>query len=259
MTSEVIKIFSQIPGFYDYFIAYFLIFVRLMGFFQIAPIFRRKEIVGMAKIGMAMLFSGILVNVIKIEGIPKDLPFVFLIFMNLSIGMFLGLICNMIFSTIQAAGDLANNQMALSSASMFDPSTRTQTSIIGNAIAMFGLVIFCGIGGLHWLFKAFVRSFEIFPLSNPVASMTAQIPLDYWIIISGNIIFLGFQIVAPIFITTLAIDIILGIISKTAPQINVFQLSFVLKPTVGAMVLLATLPLLMRVIEDYFMEFNRFF
>lgn len=259
MTEHLIELVSQIPGFYDQFIAFTLILARLLAFFKIAPIFRRKEIVFMAQIGLAMLFTFILMCVIDIGKVPSDAPYIYLLLMNVLEGYFLGLITRFIFMTIQSAGDLANNQMALSSASTFDPSTRVQTSIIGRIIGMFAIVVFIHIGGFHWLFLAFKRSFEIFPVFEIAPDFVGSVPLKYFIYISGNIIFVGFQMVAPVIITTLSIDIILGIISKTAPQINVFQLSFVFKPTVGCMVLLATMPIFLRILEDYFMRHAQFF
>lgn len=259
MTHDIINILNQIPGFYNYAIAAILIFARMIAFFHICPVFRRKEVVFMAKLGLSMMFTFILLPTLDIGKVPQDIPFIFLIFINTLEGLFLGLICLMIFDAIQAAGDLANNQMSLSSASMFDQSTKSQTSIIGQVFSLLGTVIFINIGGVQWMIAAFTRSFEIFPIFNPIPNFPDNVPLDYWIYISGNVIFMGFQIVAPIVIVTLAIDIILGIISKTAPQINVFQLSFVFKPVVGCGVLLATLPLLLRILEDYFMQHARFF
>lgn len=231
----------------------------MLAFFKVAPIFNRKEVVFMAQVGFAMILTVMLMSVIEIDQIPSDIPYIYLLLMNITEGVFLGIITRFIFDTIQAAGDLANNQMALSSASTFDPSTRVQTSIVGKMIGLMAVVVFIHIGGVHWMLMAFKRSFEIFPVFSPLPDFINAVTLEYFIYISGNIIFVGFQMVAPVIITTLAIDIILGIISKTAPQINVFQLSFVFKPTVGCMVLLATIPLFMNVLEDYFMNHAQFF
>lgn len=259
MTHEILELFGQIPGFYTYFIAFTLVFARIFTFLMVAPIFKRKEVPQMAKIGFAMLLSYILITVIKLDTVPNDVPFIYLVFTNITTGYFIGIICEFIFVTVQAAGDMANNQMALSSASMFDPSTKAQSSIVGILMSLFAVVVFINIGGIYWLINALHRSFEIFPVYCTLPQYIQSVTMDYFIYISGNIIFIGFQMVAPVIITTLAIDIILGIISKTAPQINVFQLSFVFKPCVGTMVLLATFPVFLRVLEDYFISHSQFF
>jgi len=259
MTESAIQLLSQIPGFYPSFLAFILIFCRIMAFLAVAPVFSRKDVVALFKVGFATILSFVMLSVVEIGKIPPDEPFILLLALNVVEGLVLGYVCMLIFEVVQAAGDLANNQMSLSSASMFDPLSKVQTSLMGNLISMLALIIFININGLHWMIMAFKRSFEIFPLFSPIIDLQKAIPIDYWVYLSGNVIFFGFQIVAPIIITTLAIDLILGIISKTAPQVNVFQLSFIFKPVIGCMVLLATLPLFMRVLETYFMEHARFF
>ena len=54
----------------------------------------------------------------------------------------------------------------------------------------------------------------------------------------------------------MAQDIILGVISRTAPQVNVFQLSFLFKPVLGAAIMVWILPMFMNVIEQYFISFS---
>ena len=79
--------------------------------------------------------------------------------------------------------------------------------------------------------------------------------MDLLIKLSSNTLYMGLQIAAPVLLATLAQDIILGVISRTAPQVNVFTLSFLFKPVIGAAILIWILPMLMNVIEDYFLSF----
>ena len=67
------------------------------------------------------------------------------------------------------------------------------------------------------------------------------------------------QIAAPVLLATLGQDIILGTISKTAPQVNVFQMSFLFKPVMGALILTWILPMLINVISDYISSFSNIF
>jgi len=77
--------------------------------------------------------------------------------------------------------------------------------------------------------------------------------------LTGNVLFIGMQIAAPVLLATLGQDIILGIISKTAPQVNVFQLSFLFKPVLGAAILIWILPILVNVITDFFNSYATIF
>ena len=85
-------------------------------------------------------------------------------------------------------------------------------------------------------------------------------PEKMWALIGGvalffcgmAILFFGLQIASPVLLATLGQDIILGLISKTAPQVNVFQLSFLFKPVFGAAIMVWILPMLVNIITDYF-------
>ena len=82
------------------------------------------------------------------------------------------------------------------------------------------------------------------------------INLDYLVRTTSNVLYMGLQIASPILLATLGQDIILGIISKTAPQVNVFQLSFLFKPVLGAAIMICILPMLVQVISDFFLSFS---
>ena len=83
--------------------------------------------------------------------------------------------------------------------------------------------------------------------------------MKYLVQITSNVLYMGLQIASPILLATLGQDIILGIISKTAPQVNVFQLSFLFKPVMGAAILIWILPMLMDVINQYFITYANIF
>ena len=154
---------------------------------------------------------------------------------------------------------MINTQMGLSSAMVLDPTTRAQTSIIGNLFTLAGVIIFMAIGGLYWLIDAFIRSFEIFPMYGTSVPLDKIVNMDYLILITSNVFLVGMQIAAPVLLATLGQDIILGTISKTAPQVNVFQMSFLFKPILGALILTWILPMLMEVITEYITSFSNIF
>jgi flagellar biosynthesis protein FliR len=100
-----------------------------------------------------------------------------------------------------------------------------------------------------------MKSFEVFPLYAVNIPLVKLARMDLLIKLSSNTLYIGLQIAAPILLATLCQDIILGVISRTAPQVNVFQLSFLFKPVLGAAIMVWILPMLMNVIEQYFLNF----
>ena len=204
------------------------VFARLMGFFRLAPVFNKKEIPGMVKICLALLFTFIVTPFLKPETMAGTQDsFVLSILLNFVVGAIIGYIAQLILLAIDAGADMINMQMGLSSAMVLDPTTS--------------------------------RSFEIFPLFATHLPWKDIVNMDYLIKMSSNVLFIGLQIASPVLLATLGQDIILGVISKTAPQVNVFQLSFLFKPVFGAAIMVWILPMLLNVISDYFLTYAKIF
>ncbi len=236
-----------------------MIFSRFIGLMQFAPGFNRKELPTIARLSFALIMTVVTTSIVKIPEFPEGSSMILCIVLNYLFGALIGYIVNCVISAITAGGDMINTQMGLSSAMVLDPTTRAQTSIVGNVFTLAGVIIFMSIGGLYWLIDAFIRSFEIFPMYGTSIPLNKIVNMDYLILITSNIFLVGMQIAAPVLLATLGQDIILGTISKTAPQVNVFQMSFLFKPILGALILTWILPMLMEVIQEYITSFSSIF
>ena len=257
MDNLLAELMKNFPMLNAYLAAGIFIFARILGFFRMAPVFNRKEIPGMVKLALALLFTIVLTCAVKPDvTIIKD-SFVLSIVLNMVVGGLIGYVAQLILMAIDAGGDMINMQMGLSSAMVLDPTTSSQVSILGKYFQFLGLLIFIQLGGVYWLITALIHSIEIFPLDATVIPLAELVNLDYIVKLSSNVLFMGLQIASPILLATLGQDIILGVISKTAPQVNVFQLSFLFKPLLGSAIMVWILPMLINVISDYFMSFAK--
>jgi len=252
----IVQINSLIPGFMENMFAGLVIFSRMLGFARFAPVLNRKEIPGLVKIGLSFLLSIIFVMLLHPKGMPDNGDLLLAIILNLAVGAMIGYMAQLILAAVEAGGDMINMQMGLSSAMVLDPTSSSQVSVVGRYFGVLGLLIFLKIGGAYWLFQAFEKSFEIFPIYATTVPLAKLVNMDYLISMSSNVLYMGLQIASPVLLATLGQDIILGVISKTAPQVNVFQLSFLFKPVFGAAILIWILPMLVNVITDYFMTFS---
>lgn len=244
------------PDFARYFSAGFIVFARLLGFIRFAPVFNRKEINTIVKLALALILTFIITPLLKPGEIPGNISPILLWTLNFAAGAVIGYIAQLIILAIEAGGDMINTQMGLSSAMVMDPSTNSQTSILSRMVTIMGICIFIQLGGFYWLFNAFMRSFEIFPIYAVQIPLDKIINLDYLVKTTSNVLYMGLQIASPVLLATLGQDIILGVISKTAPQVNVFQLSFLFKPVFGAAIMIWILPMLIGVISDFFISFS---
>ncbi len=244
------------PEFERYFSAGFIVFARILGFIRFAPILNRKEINTIVKLALAVILTLMITPLLNPGVPPRGISPILLWILNFAAGATIGYIAQLLILAIESGGDMINTQMGLSSAMVMDPSTNSQTSILSRMITLLGICIFIHVGGFYWLFHAFVRSFEVFPVYAVQIPLEKIINLDYLVKMTSNVLYMGLQIASPVLLATLGQDIILGVISKTAPQVNVFQLSFLFKPVFGAAIMIWILPMLIGVISDFFISFS---
>jgi flagellar biosynthetic protein FliR len=243
-----------------------LIFFRILAFTTTGPIFNRKNIPFIVKVIAAVYLTGTLFWLVApdktgpLAASGGDYgPYILQMIMNIVIGALIGFIADMILQTVYAAGNLMNNQVGLSSASLLDPSTGRQSALLESLFGYIGTLLFIYLGGVQWMVLALHRSFEVFPLYTIQEPITQVINLAYVTTVSGNVLLVGVQLISPIMIVTIAIDIMLGIVNRTAQQMPVFQLSFALKPSIGIAVLLLTLTTLIQTLSNFLNDYSKLF
>ena len=255
--AELAKIFPQLNAALA---AGIYIFARMLGFFRYAPVFNRKEIPTLVKLSLALLMTIIMTMLLAPSTLAGTNDSLLLsIILNFAVGAMIGYMAQLILIAVDAGADMINMQMGLSSAMVLDPTSNSQVSILTKIFSLLGVLIFIHLGGVYWLIKAFMRSFEIFPLFATSVPLSQLINMDYLIKMTSNVLYMGLQIASPILLATLGQDIILGVISKTAPQVNVFQLSFLFKPVLGAAIMVWILPMLLNIIGEYFLSYTNIF
>lgn len=247
---------KMFPAINTYLMAGALVFARMLGFFRFCPIFNRKDIPSLVKVPLALIITVFIVPFLSPEKVITGCDsFALSLLLNVVVGAMIGYMAQLITIAIDCGAEMINMQMGLSSATTLDPTTSAQVSILTKMISLMGILIFINLGGIYWLFKALLRSFEIFPMYSAHIPLAQLIRMDLLIKMSSNTLYMGLQIASPVLLATLAQDIILGVISRTAPQVNVFQLSFLFKPVLGAAIMVWILPMLMNIIEEYFLSF----
>lgn len=259
MDAIIAELMKMFPALNTMLAAGIMVFSRLIGFMRLAPVFNRKEIPGMVKLALCLLLTIVITPFVKPESLMIMESFVLSIFLNIVVGALIGYMAQLILMAVEAGADMINMQMGLSSAMVLEPTTSSQVSILSKIMALFAILIFINLGGVYWLLRALMRSFEIFPIFATSIPLAKLVNMEYLISLSSNVLFMGLQIASPILLATLGQDIILGVISKTAPQVNVFQLSFLFKPVLGAAIMIWILPMLLNIVSEYFLSYSNIF
>ena len=247
------KILQQLGGMW---IIALLVFSRVLAFASMAPLLGHKSIPALIKISFSILLTLIILPNLPVPDVyPKDFHFVYLIAINVFVGLFIGWISHLVLEIGRTAGEMVDMQMGLNAATIFDPGSQTQSTIVGRFFDTLTLTLFISVGGMESLIEGFYKSFTAFPL----IMYEFNLNFDKILKATSDVVAIGFLVVSPIIMTILAIDLILGLMSRAAPQINAFQISFSIKPSVGILLLILLLPALFRVLGSLFTNPNRFF
>lgn len=230
---------------------FMLILARMAGIFIQAPFLSTRTIPPLVKTALCVWIAAVLWFVIPLKGpLPPD-TFTFLLALvnEIIIGYLIGLTCHLIFIAVQAAGDIMDLQMGMSIATVVSPTTGGTVSVVGMLAFMVALVVFVIANGHHLILSSFHQSFRLLPLATPVALNGA--PLVMQIIELGRGLFLtAVQLAAPAVLMIFLSDFSFGIVSRVAPQVNVFMLGFQVKPSLGFTAILLTSPILVRRVSD---------
>tara|TARA_A100001015_G_scaffold313794_1_gene421858 strand:- start:618 stop:1388 length:771 start_codon:yes stop_codon:yes gene_type:complete len=222
-------------------VIYFLIFARVIAVMLLTPGFNTKELFSSAKLGIIFWLSLLLIFVIPM---PLSLPgspllFFMAILAEFLIGALIGYITQLLIVGIEFGGSLMDTQAGLSVASLLDPSTGQTTSILSRLMRQIAVLVFLLINGHHVVLGSLVQSFRAIPITSKLNLFEAS---RYVTSISVDIFLAGLQIAAPILLVVFLIDFGFGLLSKVAPQVNVFQLGFQVKPIISVLVLLTIVP-----------------
>ena len=232
----------------------FQVFLRLVALCTVAPVFGSREIPAPARIGLALLLALVVHPVVAqtLAPMPDGLfPLVAVVFRETLIGLALGTLVSLLFSAATVAGDLMDVQMGFGMAAIFNPALGAQTAMMGQFLYRYTLVVFLLLNGHHLLLDGVVSSFTALPgdrfapLGDPTAGLRLVGDLATTILASG------LRIAAPAVATLLIVDVALALVSRAAPQVNVFLLGMPIKVVVGLLVFVAALGLTTTVLQNY--------
>ena len=165
------------------------------------------------------------------------------------VGLLLGLTLQFILEAAQTAGQILGVQAGFSLVSILDPQTQVDTPVISTLIQLITLLIFLQLNVHHWLLRGLAASFAYLPPGSVVLNLGVTTRL---LQAAGAIWLVGLQIAAPVVVATMLIDVTLGFLAKSSPQIPVLFLGLSIKTVVALTVLSGTLILWPRFFEHHF-------
>jgi len=240
--------------FFQVFPAFLLIFCRITSFFVVVPVLSSRNVPVMFKIGLSLFISFIVFSTIGLkQPIVIDGQYVLMIMREMLVGILLGFLGYIFFTVVQTAGSFMDMQIGFSMASVIDPLTGVSTPMLGNLKYMVAILLFLSFDGHHLFIRAIMDSYNWIPLSNQLFDRiySGQIS-DFLFQSFSKMFYLAFQLAAPVIAALFLTDLGLGLLTRVAPQFNIFVIGAPLKMILGLTLLMFLFPELIGQFQSLF-------
>ncbi len=218
-------------------------FLRALALLSSLPVFSQRAVPMRVKVGLALFIAlAAQPSLPTMPQVPLDSPAAFmLVLQQLLIGVSLGFAVRLVFAAVELGGELIGLQMGLNFAGFFDPATASQGTASGRFFGTMVAFLFILANGHLAIIGALVRSFDVFAVGQQPFAFLQQVQPQRW---GSEVFMLGLWIALPLVGMLLFVNLVLGVISRVAPQISVFSVGFPITVTVGLIGMLLTLPLM---------------
>lgn len=231
--------------------SFMLPFIRLSALLMAAPFYGARTVPVRIRVLLAVAITLVLM--------PAMTPFepvdmfsaqgVLLIIQQVAIGLGMGLILQFVMAAVVLAGHAIATSMGLGFASSVDPQNGIQVTVVGQFYLILATLFFLGIDGHLRLLQLLAMSFQSFPVATYVLNA------DFFrevAVFSAQMFVTGVLLSLPVMIGVLLINVGFGVMTRAAPQLNIFSIGFPMSMLGGFILMLLSLPVLVPVLEDAF-------
>lgn len=218
-------------------------FLRVLALFGTLPVFAQRSVPMRLRVALAFLIAVCAqASLPPIPVIPLDSSVAFLVVVQqLVIGLSLGLAVRIVFAAVEFAGELVGLQMGMNFAGFFDPATGGQTTALSRFFGVMVSWMFIVTGGHLLVIAGVVQSFHAFPVGPEPFEFLRKVQPQVW---GAEVFRVGLWIALPLVGMLLFTNLVLGIVSRVAQQLNIFAIGFPITMGVGLVGVMMTLPMM---------------
>ncbi|MBK8018680.1 MAG: flagellar biosynthetic protein FliR [Betaproteobacteria bacterium] len=224
-------------------------FVRILAFFSTEPVLGNRSVPVRVKVALsvfvAILVSGAVPGPAGVE--PFSAAGLLVLVQQLVIGVAMGFAARITVSAAEMAGQLAGLQVGLGFAVFFDPQGSGQTPVVAQFYGIIAVLTLLATNGHYTLLTALVESFRTLPMTPEPISGRGFLTLVTW---GGEIFKAGLMMSMPVVGALLVANIAIGILTRAAPQLNIFAVGFPVTLALGFVMLYLSVPLIVPAIES---------
>lgn len=225
---------------------------RILGLIATSPLYGNNSVPARLKIGLGILLTVVIAPLVP-PGPAKD-PVgwdgLLITVQQVIIGLALGFTMRVVFATVELAGEIIGLTMGMGFATFFDPQTKGRSSSISQFLALIATMAFLSINGHLILLSTLVESFTTLPISAAPLHGIGFFQIAQW---GSKIFSTGVQLSLPIVSALLITNVALAILTRAAPQLNIFGIGFPLTLGIGFILVWLMLPYMAVPIENLFL------
>lgn len=228
-------------------------FFRIAGLLMAAPVIGTRSVPIRIRIMLAMVITMVVFPVIPV--VPKVDPFsmlgVMISVQQVIIGIAMGLCMRVIFISLELAGQAIGQLMGLMMASMIDPLNGNNVPIIGQFYLLLATLLFLVVDGHLMMIQVLAESFITMPIAATGLSKESAWEVLMW---TGRIINTAVVIALPALVSLLVVNLSFGVMTRSAPQLNIFAVGFPIMIILGIVIIYFSLssfiPHMMNMFDD---------
>lgn len=223
---------------------FLLCLARVVALVSAIPVFNTKQAPLQVKVGLGFATTLLLFPLMAPYTPEVDfnlLDFGLVMVNEVLTGLLLGLAAQLIFTAVSFGGTIIGYQMGFAAANIFDPQTSQQLSLMSQFSNIIAILIFLALDIHHIFFKVIVDSYILLPPGYLDFSGGA---ISLLMNMAGHMFLLGVKLSAPVLALLLLSNLVLGILARVFPQLNVFMLSFPINIGIALLVIGLTLNIL---------------
>lgn len=236
---------------WDLFMAlFFYPFVRILAWLSMDPLLGNRAAPNSVRVGLAFVLAMVIAPTLPP---PPPVPLMsgdglLLLLQQIAIGLALGFTLRVLFAAVEFAGQFMGLQMGLSMASLYDPINGAQTPVLGQFLTITTVLMLFAMNGHHWVIAALWQSFHDLPIAVAGSSAQGFAALVHW---GGTIFSTGLHIALPVTAALLTANLAIGMMTRAAPQLNIFAVGFPITLAAGFLVLYFSLLFFPAFIERF--------
>ena len=232
-----------------------LVVIRVTIMLAMVPVFSGTQIPIKVRLGLGFLLTFVIAQTVPTLSAALTLgPLVVAILLQAFVGLVFGFVAFLVFTGIQFAGAILDIQVGFGAVSVLNPTTQQQVTILGEFELALATLLYLVTNSHHALLDGIASSLRLLPL--PWAGMDGMLTTSVVTFFSQSL-FIILRIAGPVAIVLFITNVTLALMSRVAPQMNVFSVGLPLQMLVGLSMIVITMPLLGAVLPEVFAETPR--